>query len=214
MLISYERRCRIIRALLGGTTTRLAATWPTWLTLKLLRESNAIVMNAAELRAITRVIRSVPRCRLLVFGVGYDSAYWVACNRGGTTCFVEHDTAWANQVATEIGPDHIVVASYGCRLGEWCNLVEAPDRLTLDLPPTITGVAWDVIVVDGPPGLKPEDPGRMQSIHAAAGLAARPGHVFVHDCDREVEQVFSDRYLGGTALRQEVARLRHYELQP
>jgi Polysaccharide biosynthesis len=210
MFLSYERRCLIFRALFGRITTSLAAAWPTRLTLKLLREGNSIVMNAAELLTITRVIRSVPHCRLLVFGVGRDSSYWLACNRGGSTCFVEHDASWAEQIAGEIGKEKIVMVNYSYRRTEWRTLLATPERLSLKLPPEIADIAWDVILVDGPTGWLPEHPGRMQSIYTAASLSPRQGHVFVHDCDRELEQLYSDRFLGSENLCRQVGTLRQY----
>ncbi len=210
MLISHEHRCQIVRALFGRISTSLAAAWPTWLTLKILRESNSIIMNAAELLTITRVIRSVPHCRLLIFGVGYDSHYWVACNRGGTTCFVEHDTSWSEQIAGEIGREKIVIANYAYRCSEWQRLLTTPNNLLMELPPEITAVTWDVILVDGPPGWLPEQPGRMQSIYTAACLSPRHGYVFVHDCDREAEQVYCDRFLSPEILQRQVGTLRQY----
>ncbi len=210
MFLSYERRCLIFRALFGRMSTSLAATWPTRLTLKLLREGNSIIMNSAELLTITRVIRSVPHCRLLVFGVGRDSCYWLACNQGGSTRFVEHDASWAEQIAGEIGKEKIVMVNYSHRRTDWRTLLATPERLSLNLPPEIADVAWDVILVDGPTGWLPEHPGRMQSIYAAASLSPRQGNVFVHDCDREVEQLYSDRFLGPENLCRQVGTLRQY----
>jgi 23S rRNA G2069 N7-methylase RlmK/C1962 C5-methylase RlmI len=62
---------------------------------------------------------------------------------------------------------------------------------------------WDVIVIDGPAGhdnhekyTGREAPGRMKSIYMASKLVAPGGFVFVHDCDRLVEQQYAARYLG------------------
>ena len=60
-----------------------------------------------------------------------------------------------------------------------------------------------MIVVDGPAGHDDhekytgrEAPGRMKSIYMASRMVAPGGAVFVHDCDRLVEQQYANRYLG------------------
>ena len=63
------------------------------------------------------------------------------------------------------------------------------------LPEQVTQSRWDVILVDGPAGYTDENPGRMQSIYTASKLIKKGGYVFVHDCHRKVEQVYSDKYL-------------------
>jgi hypothetical protein len=78
------------------------------------------------------------------------------------------------------------------------------------LPSSVRDAPWDVILVDAPPGGLPSHPGRMQSIYEASRLVSLTGHVFVHDCHREVERVCTDRFLGpGMALIRD-ERLRHY----
>ncbi len=54
----------------------------------------------------------------------------------------------------------------------------------------------------------------MQSIYSAALLARESGDtdVFVHDCDRRVERVYSNKYLGDSDLVEQVDTLRHYRV--
>ena len=55
----------------------------------------------------------------------------------------------------------------------------------------------------------------MKSIHAASRLVSPGGRVFVHDCQRPVEQAFVSRYLGDDRVFIEVkgrAVLRGYAL--
>lgn len=206
----YETRRRLVRGMLGGLTTRWAAERPVRLTLALMREANWILMSGDEMLAVTDAIRSMPVCRLLVFGVGHDSRYWTSCNRQGPTVFLEHDREWAQKIAPEIASALIVDVRYAYRRSEWRTLLDSPDRLSLTLPPEVSGVAWDVVLVDGPTGMRPDQHGRMQSIHAAVRLVRPGGHVFVHDCDREVEQAYCDRFLGPANLVRQVGILRHY----
>src|SRR5207302_10994417 len=63
-----------------------------------MRRLNGIQLTARQLARITAAVRSHPGCRLLVFGLGNDSAYWHAINRGGRTVFLEDDAGWMRTV--------------------------------------------------------------------------------------------------------------------
>ena len=80
----------------------------------------------------------------------------------------------------------------------------------MDFPEDIEKKKWDAILIDGPVGWKNTAPGRMKSIFAAGNLRTSSADVFVHDCNRKVEQVYSDRYLGNDNLVRQVGKLRHY----
>src|SRR5690606_27286497 len=58
---------------------------------------------------------------------------------------------------------------------------------------------WDVILVDGPQGYKPQHPGRALPIWWAAQLRSPHTHVFVDDYNRPLEQSFADLLLGGNS---------------
>ena len=85
-----------------------------------------------------------------------------------------------------------------------------------DLPDEVLSLAWDVILVDAPQGFRHSTPGRMKSIYTAAVLGRRATdvEVLVHDCDRTVERVYSDRFLGPDRMLSQIDRLRHYRLRP
>ena len=96
---------------------------------------------------------------------------------------------------------------YGTTLSQWESLLHNPDLLGLDLPEQISGQHFDVILVDGPAGHERhaelaggEAPGRMKSIYMASTLVAADGFVFVHDCDRVIEQRYTTEYLGAERL--------------
>jgi hypothetical protein len=65
-------------------------------------------------------------------------------------------------------------------------------NLEMILPNKITKTAWDVILVDAPQGSKDSAPGRMQSIFTAWKLADKSTTVFIHDCNREVEKLYTN----------------------
>ena len=206
----HDTARRWIRRWLGRPATTLAAALPNSVTIASMRAICWVQLTPAEILAVTKAVQSFPQCQLLVFGVGNDSGYWLALNHGGTTIFLEHDAPWLQAIAKDIGPDPILAVRYDSRLEEWPTLIDQPSRLAIHLPPSVRDTAWDVIVVDAPPGRQPSHPGRMQSIYEASRLVSPTGHVFVHDCHRQVERTYSDHFLGTGMLLMGDGRLRHY----
>ncbi|XP_004236364.2 arabinogalactan O-methyltransferase 2 [Solanum lycopersicum] len=77
--------------------------------------------------------------------------------------------------------------------------------LVTNVPKEVYEVKWDLVIVDGPEGDKPESPGRMAAIYIAGVLARRSKnkngtHVLVHDVDRMIEKWFSWEFLCDTNL--------------
>lgn len=172
-----------------------------------------IILEVEELRAITKEILAKPGPSLLVFGCGNDSVFWEKVNRGGTVAFLEDDPHWAAETQKKLGTATVHVVHYGTRRPQWRALLNDPSRLAMELPREIEARRWDVILVDGPAGFDDERPGRMKSIYAASHLVAPGGRVFVHDCERQVEDEFASRYLGRDRLFMELkgrALLRGY----
>ncbi|KAJ1256432.1 hypothetical protein BS78_K026000 [Paspalum vaginatum] len=78
---------------------------------------------------------------------------------------------------------------------------------------------WDVVVVDGPSGAAPEEPGRMGAIYTAAALAraaagggGAPVDVAVHDVDRTIERWYAWEYLCDDNLVAAKGRLWHFRV--
>jgi glucuronoxylan 4-O-methyltransferase len=82
----------------------------------------------------------------------------------------------------------------------------------MNLPESVERTRWDIVLVDAPEGWDETTPGRMKSIFLASQLVAADGDVFVHDCDRQVERAFCDRFLKPENLFAEVESLRHYRI--
>ncbi|CAO2141681.1 unnamed protein product [Urochloa humidicola] len=89
------------------------------------------------------------------------------------------------------------------------------------LPREVLDARWDVVVVDGPSGAAPEEPGRMGAIYTAAALArasaaAAAGEaavdVAVHDVDRTVERWYAWEYLCEDNLVAAKGRLWHFRV--
>ena len=170
---------------------------------QLLANVDGIQMQLPEIRTILEAIRSHTGCSLLVFGCGNNSVMWERINQDGTTAFLEDDLAWAERIRPRLTSARIYLVQYSTKLSDWQSLLNSPNRLEINLPDAVTSRRWDVILVDGPAGYDDyekygarESPGRMKSIYMASKLVAPGGVVFVHDCDREIEQHYSARYLG------------------
>ncbi len=179
--------------------------------LYLMRKERDIQLQPEHLAAVSGCLS--PGCRLLVFGVGNDSSFWLEENSGGTTYFIEDNPEWAERLLRECPDANVALVTYDTQRSQWQRLMESPAKLEMaDLPPEIAGTYWDVILVDAPMGYKLHHPGRMKSIFTASRLVKPGGHVFVHDCDRQVEQAYCDRFLKPENLVEELDNFRHYQM--
>jgi hypothetical protein len=120
-------------------------------------------------------------CSLLVFGLGYDSAFWTSCVRGRIT-FVEDNPVYVQAAPTTT---HVVPYSYSSRVGRWCAVPP---------PPWEIDTLWDYVLIDGPTGFKASCPGRQIPITWARDLARK--QIFVHDYERPWERALCDQLLG------------------
>jgi len=150
---------------------------------------------------------------MLVFGVGKDSQLWMNVNHKGETTFLEDSISWLTQIRTENPKINGYLIKYNSLLVEWRELFNNPsNRLMLTLPDEVRQKEWDIILVDAPAGYNESTPGRMLSIYTTSVLSEKSKDVdiFVHDCDREVERVYCDRFLSNMQLVTAFERLRHY----
>ncbi len=188
----------------------LCAGKPGIVRMTLMKIAYNICMHPNEILCMARVIEEKRPCRLLVFGLGNDSMFWSLMNRCGETVFIEDHPVWFSRV-TRLNPSiNAFLIEYKTVLIEWRELLNYPEFLRMDFPEDIGEKQWDVILVDGPVGWNNSAPGRMKSIFAAGNLRNSSADVFVHDCNREMEQSYSDRYLGRDNLVRQVRKLRHY----
>ena len=123
--------------------------------------------------------------RVLVFGTGRDSTLYRKVATQVT--FLENLTAWIQE-----GEEDIVKVDYTTLLPQSSSLLEefhngVYENLKMDLPDFVRKDVYDVILVDSPEGYRDDKPGRMQSIFTAWELATENTMVFVHDCNRTVE---------------------------
>jgi len=142
----------------------------------------------------------------LVFGTGYDSNLWRYINKKGKIIFLENDPNWIDSNESDV-----LKVNYTCKRNHAFNLLheflkgnDAP--LQMILPDKVIKTEWDVIFVDSP---WDGDHGRMQSIFAASQLSTpSKTHIFLHDCNRPIENVYGYLFLG--QLKKEFTKLRHY----
>jgi len=153
---------------------------------------------------------------LLVFGLGNDSFFWSSLNRKGITVFLEDDTEWFQKIIKKSKNIKAFLVSYNTQRKDWKTMLENKSLLEMTLPNDVEKEAWDVILVDAPAGWNDESPGRMKSIFLSSKLIKNSGDIFVHDCDREVEDIYCDKFLQKENLKAEIKApiglLRHYHI--
>jgi len=169
-----------------------------------LEKSNNFQMTEEEYRYISSFLGDK---NFLVFGTGHDTPLWRYSNRQGHTLFLENDSRWIDKNDSDV-----ILVNYSTKCSQYKVLLEEYhndnfENLKMDLPNEVTNTKWDCIFVDSPVGTKDNKPGRMQSIFTASMLAHKDTDVFVHDTDREVEDLYSTTMFNQT-IRQ-LTKLRH-----
>lgn len=179
-----------------------------------MRKHHQIILSADQIALIMSSVRRKSNCRLLVFGLGNDSLFWQKLNQGGITIFLEDNEEWFRKVMKLSNKLNAFLISYQTRIGDWKLLLKDESQLQMHLPGEVSEAQWDTILVDAPMGWGDQAPGRMKSIYIASKLTTDEGDVFVHDCEREVEDTYCNRYLKQGNLRDEITNpigmLRRY----
>jgi glucuronoxylan 4-O-methyltransferase len=110
----------------------------------------------------------------------------------------------------------VFLIDYNTKRSDWKMLLNSPSLLDMTLPNNVETKKWDVILVDGPDGQNDQSTGRMKSIFLSSRLIKDSGDIFVHDCNREVEDIYCNRFLKKENLKIEikgpVGCLRHYHI--
>lgn len=181
--------------------------------IKKIRDKLKIQLRVLELNVIIKVLEKNGPCNFLVFGLGNDTPLWMKINKKGKTVFLEDLKEWFDNVKKNNPKVEAYLVKYTTKRENWKKLLKDPKKLVLKLPKRLNNIEWDVILVDAPKGWKDSQPGRMQSIYTASKLIKKGGHVFVHDCGREVEAVYSDKFLLKKNFVKEIKGLRHYHMK-
>lgn len=183
-------------------------------------ESNPHQLSEQEYLYITETISSKIPGNFLIFSVGKDSGLWMDINAEGKTVFLEDNPEWLHWAKSMYQDMEAYLVKYDTQRKQWQDLLnrqrEGENCLSMELPENLLATEWDFIFVDAPAGYLDETPGRMKSIYTAAKLAftSRTNHtdVFVHDCDREVEDMYTNYFLHQDNLVSQLDRLRHYKI--
>ncbi|KAK1309844.1 Glucuronoxylan 4-O-methyltransferase 2 [Acorus calamus] len=185
-----------------------------------------------EISVTTNVLDRKSPCNFLVFGLGHDSLMWAALNHEGRTVFLDEDKAWIDVIKKQFPALESYHVTYNTKVREANDLLELgrqPDctllsdvrksecRLALKgLPDFVYEVDWDLIMVDAPTGFMDDSAGRMSAIYTAGMIgrwrAEGETDVFVHDCNRQVEDEFSKAFLCEGYMVKQEGRLRHFTI--
>ena len=173
---------------------------------KVIEDTEQKQMTKDEYRYISSFLGNK---NVLVFGTGYDSDLWRYANQNGKTIFLEHNSSWITNFqdtyhiiyTSNLRRDkHILLEQY--KQGDYSGL-------EIDMPDEVKNTAWDLILVDSPEGGKKKHyHGRMQSIFTAKKLARKNTDIFVHDCDRKVEDLYTKEFFGEP--KKQLTKLRHF----
>ena len=182
-----------------------------------------IKITPEQLLMICDVLLQITPCNLLVFGVGYDTEFWIQNNRAGRTVFLEHYQEWIDLTTKKTPKAEVYKVEYTTLRPEWQEILHQSKRLTMEIPDTTRNVKWDIIIVDAPKGHTDADPGRIQSIFTARQIISHCGHIFVHDTQRPVENTYCTALLkkenfiesvgGHTAKTGTFTELSHYHIK-
>ena len=197
----------IVNYLFALPSIELASRWPLYLLISAMRILNKIELSTAQLKAISIIVKEKAPCKLLIYGVGYDSAFWSKINKDGVTIFLEDNNNWYQSITTMFRDLTVFLIAYNTKRSGWKMLLDSPSLLDMALPNIVETEKWDVILVDGPNGQNDQSTGRMKSIFLSSRLIKNSGDIFVHDCNREVEDIYCNRFLKEENLKIENRRI-------
>lgn len=175
-------------------------------------KNNPSQLSVAEYSCIAEQLQSKAPCNFLIFGLGNDSQLWIDLNKGGKTVFIEDNSAWFAQKQEDIPGLVAYLVNYNTTLSQWKELLNQRSKLKMNLPEEIMNTKWDVIFVDAPAGYG-NNAGRMKSIYMSSRLTGKHTDVFVHDCNRVVENTYATKFLKKKNLVKSIDRLQYYSIK-
>ncbi|XP_010905172.2 arabinogalactan O-methyltransferase 1-like [Elaeis guineensis] len=189
------------------------------------------ILSLKEHQLLKNFITHKAPCNLLFFGLKPQFLDLAIFNTEGTTIFLEDD--FEKLRTRKLKGMQVYVVKYHKKASEAYELLKhartnpacTPQegllhgshcKLALTgLPGIVCKRKWDVVVIDGPRGDRPEAPGRMEAIYTAA-MIARAGNttdVFVHDIDRMIEKWYSWEFLCHENLVSSKGNLWHFRIK-
>jgi len=207
----------ILMRIFARPSIKLATLWPSYHAISIMRKLYEIQLSTEQLKIIATTVRRKAPCNLLIFGLGNDSEFWANLNQGGVTIFIEDNQVWFQKVSRKSKQLICYLVNYNTQRKDWRMLLESPSRLSMVLPDDVEKTEWDIILVDAPAGWNEQTPGRMKSIFNSARLIKVAGDIFVHDCNREIENIYCNTFLKKENLKTEInapmGLLRHYHIR-
>lgn len=136
-------------------------------------------------------------CRLLVFGLGYDSQMWNACCDHVT--FVE-DVPEYISLNSSITTDRVVSCTYSTTVvSSW--KMSNQELLSQDPPQKLAERGpFDIVLIDGPQGWGPRCPGRMIPACWTRKLIKDGGLIYVDDAARPLESYIVKKMFKGCKI--------------
>lgn len=216
-MINNELIARIHKRFLAIPLITFARKHPSSFRIFLMKKINGIQLSTSQLLLITKTILKTKNPLFLVFGLGNDSLFWHHINLNGKTVFLEDNNFWLQTVTSRNKELTAYNVNYNTKREQWQTLLSNPDSLQMNLHEKIHNNKWDIILVDAPAGYADGTPGRMQSIYMSRKLVKPGMHVFVHDCNRQVEDIYSLQFLNKENLEEEIqapiGNLRHFRIR-
>ena len=130
-------------------------------------------MSFKQYWILAKHIEKYAPCKLLVFGLGYDSLLWDSLNKRGKTLFLEDNNEWIKNFSNS----NLLIkeVKYKTKIQDYKKYGFNDKVLMLDLEEEIYSENWDMIIVDAPLGHQPprkwSGPGRMSSLFSAKILS-------------------------------------------
>lgn len=207
---------KLLRHFFALPSVQLASRWPSYISISAMRILNKIQLSTDQLKAVSIIVKEKAPCKLLIFGVGNDSLFWSKINKDGVTYFIENNEHWYQTITGRSNDLKVLLVDYDTKRSDWKRLLDLPALLDMTLPNILEKEKWDIILVDGPDGQSDRSTGRMKSIFLSSRLIKNSGDIFVHDCDREVEDIYCDKFLKRENFKIEIKGeygfLRHYRM--
>ena len=183
-------------------------------------------MEPDEYFHVMRYVRDNAPQRLLIWGLGYDSATYEQLNRGGTTDFLEFDVSWvgkADAATQKLNYSGYDDRAFRTSVATVDAFIKQPHR-AMNIPLLAARQCFDTVIVDSPLGWTYHNTGRAVPLYTAATdlrscirderyKADRNVTIFVHDCFRAGEEKLTRAFLGEPTTQVGPKRLREFRLQ-
>lgn len=156
----------------------------------MLKIPKRVQLSKSVIEDIFNESSKIKNCKMLVFGLGNDSIMWNELTNGNTI-FIENYQKWIDLNKTILNQNIIKYEYTGITVESSLNLLKQPEDILIHnkLPFEIENKGpFDIILIDGPQGYKPNLPGRLYPIVWSLTRLSKPGTlVYIDDSNRQLE---------------------------